>query len=138
MMNTLAELEKVGSMGSAEPNFFRFSSKSVLFSAKFLPNVIIFHIIYHFFLIFLKLFFTKFYQFFYQICDLRSFVAISNCCNTRAFLAPNLYAQNVWVDKKISFSNSVLAYIDKRVIPQSSRPTPLGLFRAYPVTILPS
>ena len=33
-----AELEKTGSTDSEEPNFFRFSAKSVLFFAKFLPN----------------------------------------------------------------------------------------------------
>ena len=37
------ELQKAGSMGSAEPNFFRFSSKSVLFSAKILQNFIKFY-----------------------------------------------------------------------------------------------
>ena len=43
------------------------------------------------------------------------------------FLCFWLHATNTW-----------LAYNDKRVIPQSSHPTPLGLFRAYPGTILPS
>ena len=35
-----AEFQKAGSMGSAEPDFFRFSAKSVLFSANILPNLI--------------------------------------------------------------------------------------------------
>ena len=51
--------------------------------------------------------FTKFHQFFpiaHQICDLRSFVAISICCNLRVF-PTDLYPQKVSVDKKITFSN---------------------------------
>ena len=33
------DLEKAGSTSSAEPDFFRFAAKSVLFSAKLLPNI---------------------------------------------------------------------------------------------------
>ena len=41
-------------------------------------------------------------------------------------------------DQEVTLVALRIAYIDKRVIPQSSCPTPLGLFRVYPGTILPS
>ena len=45
---------------------------------------------------------TKLYQTKVQISDLRNSVSISNCCNLGVF-PPNLYPQNVMVEKKLFF-----------------------------------
>ena len=83
-----AELEKAGSTGFAEHNFFRFSAISVLFSAIFFPNHSKFdQISPNFTKVYKSLHnlpnftkflpnFTKFYQINVQISDLRNFVAI--------------------------------------------------------------
>ena len=98
------ELEKAGSMGSAEPDFFRFSAKSIWFVAKFVPNFTLFTKLY-------KLF-TKFYQilsFSYQIFHLCCCVGIINCCNLLVFLPPNLYAQKSGLTKTFFFPTLIRA-----------------------------
>ena len=87
-----------GSTGSAEPNFFRFKAKHVLFSAKFLPNFTKSYQINRILPIFLKKLqnVTNFLQ------NLRSFVAISNCCNIRVFRQICM-PKNSGLTKKILF-----------------------------------
>ena len=89
-------------MGSAEPDFFWFSAKSFLLSAKFLSHL-------------LK--FTKNYQSLpkllnftkkiYQICYLRSFVVILNCYNLSTFPA-KFVSQKSQGWQKNYFFNSLL------------------------------
>ena len=93
---------------SAEPGFFQFSAKSVLLSAKLLPNLPTFTLFYQSLPILSNLLnFSKFQQILpniYQIFDLRSFVAILNSCYLRVFLLmPNLYPQKFRVEEKIFF-----------------------------------
>ena len=104
------ELEKAGSTGSAEPNFFWFSTKSVLFSAKFTK-------IYQNLPTFTK--FTKFtpnlYQVvsnFYQICY---WIVV-----IYALFPPNLDSQKARVDKKMLFPALHSKYHWRLLIPAYS------------------
>ena len=94
--------------------FSRFFAISVLFSVNFYKISKILQVFIKFYQIFKK--FTKFYQFtkcnqiltkfnqkYFQICDLHSFVEISNCYNLRFVFLPNLYTQKVRIDKKCFF-----------------------------------
>ena len=66
--------------------FFRFCAKSVLNSAKLLPNISNFTQVYKIYQIYQI--FLNFYQIlpnFFQVCDLQSVVAISNSCNLHVF-----------------------------------------------------